>query len=181
MEKGFESRGKTSSVVSMISRRGGNVMQRAINGVFVLTIVVALMGWAGLAFAQAPDRVDRVSSSGFEKTVKQLETALKGRGMMVVATLDYQNMLRMVGANVHGSKTLEFGKPDMMKMVMSTEPEVGLEMPMKIYVYERGDGKTVLSYYKPSGGFGRYGKDQLKMMGEMMDKTLDEIVAEATK
>jgi uncharacterized protein (DUF302 family) len=165
----------------MISRRGGKTMKRTMTGVVVLTIAVALMGWAGLAFAQSPDRVDRVSSSNFEKTVKQLETALKGHGMMVVATLDHQNMLRMVGANVPGSKTLEFGKPDMMKMVMSTEPEVGLEMPMKIYVYERGDGKTVVSYYKPSGGFGRYGKDQLKMMGEMMDKTLDEIVTGATK
>lgn len=159
-------------------------MQRAMNGVFIvfiLTIGVALMGRAGLAFAQSSDRVDRVSGSGFEKTVKQLETALKGRGMMIVATLDHQNMLRMVGANIRGSKTLEFGKPDMLKMVMSTEPEVGLEIPIKIYAYERGDGKTVVSYYKPSAGFGRYGKDQLKMMGEMMDKTLDEIVTEATK
>src|SRR5262249_48355986 len=149
--------------------------------IFVLTIGAVLMGWAGLALAQSPDRVDRVSSSGFEKTVKQLETALKGRGMMIAATLDHQNMLRMVGANVHGSKTSEFAKPDMMKMVMSTEPEVGLEMPMKIYVYERTDGKTVVSYYKPSAGFGRYGKDEVKIMGPMMDKMLDEIVAEATK
>lgn len=156
-------------------------MKRTLTGVVVLTIAVALMGWAGLTHAQSPDRVDRVSKADFDRTVKQLETALKGRGMMVVATLDHQNMLRMVGASTRGSKTLEFGKPDMLKMVMSTEPEVGLEMPMKIYVYERGDGKTVVSYYKPSAGFSRYGKDQLKMMGEMMDKTLDEIVAEATK
>ncbi len=111
---------------------------------------------AGQAFAQAAERVDRVSTKGFEQTVKQLETALKGHGMMVVATVDYQNMLRMVGANVHGSKTLEFGKPDMMKQVMSAQPDIGLEMPLRTYVYERSDGKTVVSYYKPSAAFGRY-------------------------
>lgn len=156
-------------------------MQRTMSRILVLTIAVILMGGTGLAFAQSPDRVDRVSSSGFAKTVQQLETSLKGRGMMVVATLDHQNMLRMVGANVHGSKTLEFGKPDMIKQVMSTHPEVGLEMPMKIYVYEQTDGKTMVSYYKPSVGFGRYGKDELKMMGQMMDKMLAEVAAEATK
>jgi len=155
-------------------------MTRTTKYILVLTIVVALMGWAGLAFTQSTDRVDRISNSGFEKTVKQLDTALKGRGMMVVATLDHQNMLRMAGTTMRGSKTLEFGKPDLLK-IMATDPEVGLEMPMKLYVYERTDGKTVVSYYKPSAGFARYGKDELKMMGQMMDKMYDEIVTEATK
>ena len=109
-------------------------MQRTMTRILVLTMVGGLLGWSGRAFAQAPERVDRVSNSGFAQTAKQLETALKGHGMMVVATLDHQNMLRMAGATVHGSKTLEFAKPDMMKQVMSTHPDVGLEMPLKTYV-----------------------------------------------
>lgn len=80
-----------------------------------------------------------------------------------------------------GSKTLEFGKPDMMKMVLPGNPEAGLEMPLKFYVYERADGKAVVSYYKPSGGFASYGKEQLTKVGQMMDAMLDEIVAEATR
>ena len=160
---------------------GEQAMQRTMIRILVLTIVGILMGWSGLVLAQAPERVDRVSSYGFEQTVSKLETALKGHGMMIVATLDHQNMLRMVGATVHGSKTLEFGKPDMMKQVMPPHPDVGLEMPLRTYVYERPDGKTVVSYYKPSAAFGRYGMDELKMMGQMMDKMLDEIVTEATK
>ena len=156
-------------------------MPRTMTRILELTIAVVLLGWSGLAFAQAPERVDRVSNRGFEQTVKQLETGLKGHGMMVVATLDHQNMLRMAGTNIRGSKALEFGKPDMMQQVMSAHPDVGLEMPLRTYVYERTDGKTVVSYYKPSAAFGRYGTDDLKMMGQMMDKMLDEVVAEAIK
>jgi uncharacterized protein (DUF302 family) len=126
-------------------------------------------------------RIDAVSNTTFDKTVKQLETAIRGRGMMIVATIDHQNMLRMVGANIKGSKTLEFGKPDMMKKVVPSTPEAGLEMPMKIYVYEQADGKTVVSYVKPSAGFGAYGKADLNMVGQMMDKMFEEIVAEATR
>lgn len=147
----------------------------------VLTLAIVLLGAGSLAWAQSLARVDQVSNGGFEKTVKQLETALKARGMMIVATIDHQNMMRMVGGSIKGSRTFEFGKPDMLKMVMPVELAAGLEMPHKIYVYERADGKAVVSYYKPSTGFGAYGKDQLRMVGEMLDKLLDEIVAEATK
>lgn len=147
----------------------------------VLTLAIVLLGAGSFAWAQSPVRVDQVSNGGFDKTVKQLETALKARGLMVVAAIDHQNMMRMVGGSIKGSKTFEFGKPDMLKMVMPVELAAGLELPHKIYVYERADGKAVVSYYKPSTGFGAYGKDQLKMVGEMVDKMLDEIVAEATK
>ena len=147
----------------------------------VLTLAIVVLGGTSLAWAQSLVRVDKVSSSDFARTVQQLETALKGKGMMIVAAIDHQNMMKMVGGSIKGSKTFEFGKPDMLKMVMPVELAAGLEMPHKIYVYERADGKAVVSYYKPSTGFGVYGKDQLKMVGEMMDKMFDEIVAEATK
>ena len=131
--------------------------------------------------AQTQDRIDKVANAGFAQTVKQLETAIKQRGMMIVATIDHQNMLRMVGASIRGSKTIEFGKPDMMKSILPDNPEVGVEMPLKVYVYERADGKTVVSYRKPSAAFASYGKEQLTMAGQMMDMMLEEIATEAAK
>ncbi len=135
----------------------------------------------GLGTAAAEDRVEKVSNTGFDGTVKQLETAIKNRGMMIVGRIDHQNMLRMVGTSVRGSKTIEFGKPEMMKMLLPDNPEIGVEMPLKIYVYERADGKTVLAYRKLSSAFAGYGKDQLTMAGKMMDGMLDEIATEAAK
>jgi uncharacterized protein (DUF302 family) len=147
----------------------------------VLTVALAMLGSAALAAAEPANRVDRVSNGGFAETVQRVETALKSRGMMVVATIDHQNMMRMVGASMKGSKTIEFGKPDMGKMTVVPNPEVGLEFPGKIYIWERGDGKTFVSYYRAAPAFAAYGKDNLKMAGEMMDKMLDEVAAEATK
>ena len=146
-----------------------------------LALALVLVGAAALAHAEPANRVDKTSNSDFGRTVQQIETALKGKGMMIVATIDHQNMMRMVGANLKGSKTIEFGKPEMGKMTVAQNPESGLEMPGRIYVWERGDGKTVVSYYRAAPNFAAYGKDNLKMAGEMMDKMLDEIVAEATK
>ena len=147
----------------------------------VVTLAIILLGWGNFAWGQSFVRVDKVSISGFDKTVKQVETAVKSKGMMIVATIDHQNMMRMVGSSIKGAKTIEFGKPDMGKMTIVPNPEVGLELPGKIYIWERGDGKTVVSVYRAAPFFAAYGKDNLKMAGEMMDKLLDEIVAEATK
>ena len=146
-----------------------------------LSLVPVFLSGRALAQTASLVRVDKVSGSSFDKTVSQLETALKGRGMMIVATIDHQNMMSMAGVRIKGSKTLEFGKPDMGKMVLTKSPEAGLETPGRIYVYERADGRTVVSYYKPSGGFASYGKEHTTMAGQMMDQMLEETVAEGTK
>ncbi len=147
---------------------------------YALLIATRLFAALAPVAAQAPERVDRVSAQNFQTTVKQLETALQSRAFMIVARADHQNMLRMVGASTKGALTVEFGKPDMMKMHLPAHPEIGLEMPMRIYVWERADGKTVVSYHRPSAVFAAYGPD-LKMMGGMMDPMFDQIVADATK
>ena len=144
-------------------------------------LIAGVLGAAVLAQSEPANRVDRVSNSDFARTVQQVETALKGKGMMIVATIDHQNQMRMVGASIKGSRTIEFGKADLGKMTVVPNPEVGLEFPGKIYVWERGDGKTVVSYYRAAPAFAAYGKDNLKMAGEMMDGMLSEVVSDATK
>jgi len=141
---------------------------------FLLVIVFGLVLTASVF---AGDRLDVVSHKGFQDTTEAVVKAIKGRGMMVVAQIDHQNMLKMVGAKIGGSKTIEFGKPDMGKMVFGMSPEAGLEMPAKIYVFER-DGKTTLSYYKTD--YAKYSPEFAKV-DEMMGMMLNEIVQEASK
>jgi uncharacterized protein (DUF302 family) len=83
------------------------------NATVVIALALVLLGSVVLAGGESSNRVDRVSSKDFAQTVRQAETALKGKGMMIVATIDHQNMMRMVGASIGGSKTIEFGKADM--------------------------------------------------------------------
>lgn len=145
-----------------------------------LLMAVGLLASAMGAVAQPAERVDRVSAHDFTSTVKRLESALQRRGFMIVARADHQNMLRVVGATIKGSVTIEFGKPAMGKMYLPAHPEIGLEMPMRMYVWERGDGKAVVSYRRPSAVFAAYGPD-LKTMGETMDVVFDEIAEDATR
>jgi uncharacterized protein (DUF302 family) len=146
-----------------------------------LFLAAILAAVAAPLTAQSSGRVDRVSAQTFETTAKQLETALQSHGFMIVSRADHQNMLKMVGATVKGARTIDFGKPDMMKMQLPAHPEIGLEMPMRFYVWERADGKTVVSYHLPSSIFGAYGVPDLKMMGDMMDGMLAQLATDATR
>ena len=144
-------------------------------------VAAALLILSGFSFAADADRVDKISNKDFAATVKAAETALKSNGFMVVATVDHQNMLRMVGTSLKGSKTIEFGKPDMGKMLFPMAPEAGLEMPGRIYIWERADGKTVVSYRKPSADFSKYGNEMLTKMGRDMEGMGEMFAAEAAK
>jgi len=145
-------------------------------------VVILLLAISTLSFAQHDKgRVDKVSNKGFSATVNAVKTVLQKNGFMIVATIDHQNMLKMVGARLKGSTTIEFGKPEMGKMLMPMAPEAGLEMPGRFYIWERGDGKTVVSYRKPSIGFSTYGNEMVTKMGLDMDQMWNMFVEEATK
>lgn len=147
----------------------------------ILVAATSSLTLSGLSFAADADRVDKVSNKDFAATAKAVETTLKSNGFMVVAAIDHQNMLRMVGANLKGAKTIEFGKADMGKMLLPMAPEAGLEMPGRIYVWERSDGKTVVSYRKPSSDFSKYGNEMLTKMGKDMDGMWNMVAEEAAK
>lgn len=125
---------------------------------------------SSIGFSQ--EKVDVISGKSFSKAVDALNTAIKSKGMMIVATINHQNMLKMTGLNIKSATTIEFGKPDMGKMVFANHPEAGVEMPARIYVYEREDGKTVISYYKSN--FAKYDKS-FAMIDKMMEMAFTEI------
>lgn len=150
-------------------------------GIRLPVIALALVAAATTpGYAQDPDRVDKASKGSFSDTLKKTESALKAEHMMIVARIDHRNMLSMVGARIKGATTIEFGKPDMGKMLLPMNAAIGLEMPGKIYVFETSDGKVVVSYRRSARQFATYGPEVAKA-GEMMDMTLDKITSVATQ
>lgn len=99
---------------------------------------------------------------------------------MIVARIDHRNMLTMVGTKIRGATTIEFGKPDMGKMLLPMNAAIGLEMPAKIYVYEASDGRVIVSFRKVARQFAAYGPEVGKA-GQMMDMMLDKVTSAAAQ
>lgn len=152
-------------------------MRRGLIAIVAVVLAGALAGGAPTANAQSASRVDQVSASSFDKTVQQVKTAIQGHGQMILATFDHQNMLQMLGVKSQGAVQIDFGQPSMLKALFPPDPEIGLDVPLRIYVWQRQDGKTVVSYYKVGPVFAIYEKPDLTKAGQMMDKLLAEIAA----
>ncbi len=85
----------------------------------------------------------------------------------------------MVGAKIKGATTIEFGKPEMGKLLLPMNPAIGLEMPGRIYVYETPDGTVTVSYRKVAAQYASYGVPEVAKAGQMMHMMADKITTAA--
>ncbi|HEV2729079.1 MAG TPA: DUF302 domain-containing protein, partial [Terriglobales bacterium] len=113
----------------------------------MLTLLFAAFA-ATSAFAQEA-RVSVASSKSFDQTVEAFKMAVSKGGMMVMSTVDQGNMLKMAGLEMKGTLFL-VGNPNVGKQVFEKDPAAGLYLPLRVYIYKGSDGKTYLSYDKPS-------------------------------
>jgi len=128
----------------------------------------ALLLAAGIAFVMAwplaaqqgtppPDfLITAKSSMEFDATVVKLKQAIEGENLMVLHEIDPQQMLRMVGMRVGGMRQILFFHPRFMKQIVETNPNGGIEPPLKLIVMERPDGTVMVRYENPEHQFGPY-------------------------
>ena len=117
----------------------------------------------------------RMSRLSFGETVSTIQGAIEDQNLMVIHTIDGQKMLRMAGKKVKGMKQIFYFHPRFMKRVIEANKMAGIQIPLKIIVMEKPDGKVVLRYFKPSTLLNQYNGE------EAISAELDAIVEKITK
>jgi uncharacterized protein (DUF302 family) len=138
-----------------------------------ITLLTALFAAfaATTAFAQSA-RVNLPSNKSFDQTVEAFKMAVSKGGMMVMATVDQGNMLKMTGLNMKGTLFL-VGNPNVGKQVFEKDPAAGLYLPLRVYIYQGSDGKSYLSYDKPSVVLKPFNNTSIDQTASMLDQKLD--------
>jgi uncharacterized protein (DUF302 family) len=57
----------------------------------------------------------------------------------------------------------------------------GLYAPLRVLLYEDENGKTCIEYDKPSSQFGRFGNTKVTEVATILDRKLEQLVAEAVR
>jgi uncharacterized protein (DUF302 family) len=112
------------------------------------------------------------SNKSFEQTVDAFKMAVSKGGMMVMSTVDQGNMLKMTGLELKGTLFL-VGNPTVGKQVFEHNPAAGLYLPLRVYIYQGQDGKTYLSYDKPSVVLKPFNNSSIDQTAGMLDQKLD--------
>jgi uncharacterized protein (DUF302 family) len=82
-------------------------------------------------------------------TLARLESVVKARGLRVFARIDFSGDAAREGLTLQPMVQLVFGSPKAGTPLLAAAPTVGIDLPLKILIWEDADGGVWLSYNDP--------------------------------
>ncbi len=89
------------------------------------------------------------SNHSVDRAVENLKSILQAKGVTLFALIDHSGEAKKVGMKMPPTKLLIFGSPKGGTPLMLAAPSVAIDLPLKILVWEDGQGKVWLSYNGP--------------------------------
>jgi uncharacterized protein (DUF302 family) len=126
------------------------------------------------SMASATDNgiINRPSHHSVDETVGKLKGILEAKGVMLFALVDHSGEAEKVGMKMPPTKLLIFGSPKAGTPLMLAAPSIAIDLPLKILVWEDGEGKVWVSYNSPAYLQQRHGLPQELLQNIAVVETL---------
>jgi uncharacterized protein (DUF302 family) len=85
-----------------------------------------------------------------KETMQRLEAAVKSSGMTVFAHIDHAAAAAEKGLALRATDLLIFGSPKGGTPLMQSVQTIGIDLPLKVLVWQDADGSTWVSYNDPA-------------------------------
>jgi uncharacterized protein (DUF302 family) len=89
------------------------------------------------------------SAHGAAETVERLKSLLSQKMIQVFADIDHAAGAQKVGLSLRPTRVLIFGNPQAGTPLMQSQPTIGLDLPLRVLVWEDAVGKVWLTYHRP--------------------------------
>ena len=124
----------------------------------MIALFLALSGLAGCAAYPAAETMsvqtiqpgptlEHASNYSFDDTLSRLESAINARGLTLFTRIDHAKGARSVGMDLQPATLLIFGNPKAGTPLIQTDIRMGLDLPLKMLVYQSGE--QVFVTYRP--------------------------------
>jgi uncharacterized protein (DUF302 family) len=114
-----------------------------------LAIVIAALVLAESAGATA-GLVTTRSPYSVTETMDRLERAVRDRDLIVIARVDHAAAAQKGGFTLRPTQLLIFGNPRAGTPLMQSAQSIGIDLPLKVLVWEDGQGQVWLGYNDPA-------------------------------
>ena len=112
-------------------------------------------------------------------TVGRLTAAIMRRRITIFARIDHAANARAVGLEMPDEQVLIFGDPRTGTPLMTSDPRVGVELPLRLVVWSQ-DGVTRIGYEQPETLAARYDLSARDDVLRAMSDLLAGLVTDAT-
>jgi uncharacterized protein (DUF302 family) len=135
-----------------------------------------------MADGRAPDEpgvVTKLSPRSVADTTTRMTDILAARGVKLFTVIDQSAEARQVGLQLRDTTLVIFGNPAAGTPAMAASPMSGLDLPLKVLVWDDA-GQTKVSYYAPAELAARHGlAPDLEKNLAAIDALTDALVASA--
>ena len=98
--------------------------------------------------AADPDLVTLPSAHGATETVERLKALLARKGIEVFAPIDHAAGAEKVGLSLPPTQVLIFGNPKAGTPLIQGRQPIGLDLPLRVLVWQGESGKVWLTYWR---------------------------------
>ena len=143
----------------------------------VLLVVLMLTTPAGATGGLVTKR----SAYPVAETMDRLERAVKDRQLIVVARVDHAAAAQKAGLTLRPTQLLIFGNPKAGTPLMQSAQSIGIDLPLKVLVWEDDKGQAWLAYNDPAWLAPRHDVTDRAEIVRAMTGALDALTEAATK
>lgn len=111
---------------------------------------------ASVAETEGDGLIIKQSDFGVVKTLDRLGIAVERAGIKVFARIDHTKGAQSVGMELRPIAVIIFGSPKIGTPLMTTNPAIGLDLPLKAVAWKEDDGTVKLAYTDPAWLANRY-------------------------
>lgn len=111
-------------------------------------ILVLAMTVASLS-AHAAELVTKSSPHSVADTMDRLVAAVEKAGATVFVRVDHAAGAASIDAELKPNQMLVFGNPRIGTPIMQADPKAGLDLPIRVVIFEDAAGNTLVAYHDP--------------------------------
>jgi uncharacterized protein (DUF302 family) len=129
---------------------------------------------------QAGAIIVKESQCDVYQTVQNLEELIKKKGLHVFAKINHSGNAKAVNMQMRPTIMIVFGKAELGTKLMQQDPRIGLDLPLRVLVYQDQDGKTKIAYRDGSWLANKHVVNAPKVI-EKINKGMDTLTNNAGK
>jgi uncharacterized protein (DUF302 family) len=125
------------------------------------------------------DMLTLPSAHGATETVERLKSLLAQKRIQVFADIDHAAGAQKAGLALRPTRVLIFGNPQAGTPLLQSQQTIGLDLPLRVLVWEDEPGKVWLTYHRPGFLAKRHGVLDRDEAVEALDAGLAALVRAA--
>ena len=117
--------------------------------IFAILVAILVLGGCGKGSKRASFIKDNLSDFNTTTTLEKFSKALEGKNYHLISKIDQESIAKSLKEYLRPTLTLEMNNPKISTKLISCNPSMALELPIRFAIYRELNGKIHLIYTNP--------------------------------